>query len=310
MPLNVRTEDGETVLAMDTDGDKKADFWQFQAIGGRKHAIAYPNGNGEPGERIALDRIDASECPHYVILLDGVPFELVDELYRDGGFRFFYPPARVICGYPGMTDLALSQWLHAGRCRGYQAQDFNRKTNRLDGGSGTYLQASNSPWVEKVDYRCSFWWDGLAYLNPQAVFDHELAGTRRTFRGIDSGEGYAYFVGTAGLGTRGGREAILKYLRSIDRLCEQIIFERRGHVKLTVSADHGQNLVECHRLSFRESLEACGYRQTKSLRSPQDVVPVAYGLVTYAAFFHTGSRRRRRLSCPARGCGVRVLSGW
>jgi hypothetical protein len=285
MPLEVRTENGDIVLAIDTDGDKKVDFWQFQAPGGRKHAIAYADGNGAPGARIELDRIEAAECPHFVILLDGVPFELVAELYRDGWFRFFHPPARVICGYPGMTDLALSEWLHTGRCQGYQALDFNRETNRLGGGSGTYLQASNSPWLAKVDYRCSFWWDGLAYLDPQAVFDHELAGTQRTFRDIDAGEGYAYFVGTAGLGTRGGREAILEYLRTIDRFCEQIIFERRGRVKLTLSADHGHNLVQCRRLSFRETLEAAGFRQTKSLRSPGDVVPIAYGLVTYAALF-------------------------
>jgi hypothetical protein len=286
LPMEVRFGSDETVYAFDTDGDEQADFWQYQRPGGRKHALAFAAGEaGQPAERIELDAIDASECPHFVIVLDGVPFELVEQLYREGHFRFFYPPARVVCCFPAMTDLALSELFDAGRCLGYEARYFDRKANRLTSGNLVYLSARNSPWLARMNYRCSFWWDAKAYLDPQAVFDHEIDGIIRTFRGIDAGEAYAYSVGTAGLGTRGGREAIRKYLRTIDRLCERIIYERRGRVNLSLTADHGHNLVENRLISFRKVLEAAGYRQTKSLRGPHDVVPVSYGLVTYAAFF-------------------------
>lgn len=285
-PIEARVENRETVFAFDTDGDRRPDFWQYQRADGRKHALAYANQQpGQPGERIELDAIDASECPHFVIALDGVPFELVNQLYHEGHFRFFHSPARVICCYPAMTDLALSELFHTGPCLGYQARYFDREANRFTDGNAVYLSAQNSPWMELMDYRCSFWWDALAYLDPQKVFNHELSGIARTFREIDVGEAYAYTVATAGLGTRGGRAGIRKYLRTIDRLCEQIIYERRGRVHLTVTADHGHNLVENELISFRQTLEAGGYRQAKSLQKPGDVVPVAYGLVTYAAFF-------------------------
>jgi hypothetical protein len=285
-PIEARVESTETVFAFDTDRDRRADFWQYQRADGRKHALAYADEeSGRPGERIELDDIDASECPHFMIVLDGVPFELVNQLYHEGHFRFFYPPARVICCFPAMTDLALSELFHAGPCLAYQARYFDREANRFTDGNAVYLSGRNSPWLELMDYRCSFWWDALAYLDPQAVFNHELNGIPRTFRKIDTGEGYAYTVATAGLGTRGGRAGIREYLRTIDRLCEQIIYERRGRVQLTLTADHGHNLIENERISFRKTLEAGGYRQAKSLHKPGDVVPVSYGLVTYAAFF-------------------------
>ena len=284
-PIRIQSSPEETVLAFDTDNDEEPDYWQYQLCGGRKNAVAYANEDGQAGERIELDSLAPGSCPHLVILLDGVPFELVAQLYAEGRFRFFHPPARVICCFPAMTDLALSDLLHTGPCRAYQARYFDRERNRFSNGNATYLEASNSPWLHKMDYRCSFWWDAKAYLDPHAVFRHELCGIAETFRNAGQEGAFAYSVGTAGLGTRGGRAAIREYLRQIDAFCERIIFERRGRVRITLAADHGHNLTVNQRISFRELLDSCGYRQTKSLRTPRDVVPVGYGLVTYAAFF-------------------------
>jgi len=285
-PIKMHLESGEMVISFDTDGNKHADFWQYQDPNGRKQAIAYAvEATGEAGDRIELDAIPPAECPHFVIALDGVPFELVEQLYQDGRFRFFHPPSRVICCFPSMTDLALAELFHVTPCRAYQAVRFDRGSNRIASGSGSYLGGDNSPWLEKMDYRCSFWWDANAYLTPTAVFRHELKGIHRTFRTADDGQVCAYSVGTAGLGTRGGREAILDYLRTIDRLCEQIIYERRGRVKLTLTADHGHNLVENRRISLDEALAAGGYRRSKSLRGPKDVVTISYGLVTYVEVY-------------------------
>ena len=121
-PVALRAEAGETVFIFDADADRKPDYWQYQTRDGRKKNLAYADGDsGQPGDRIDLDTIDADTCPHIVILLDGVPFELLAELHRTGHFRLFYPPARVICCFPSMTDLALSELLHTNRCPAYQA---------------------------------------------------------------------------------------------------------------------------------------------------------------------------------------------
>jgi hypothetical protein len=284
--LEARQEDRETVMAVDLDGDGRPDAWEYQDASGRKSAIASADEQGEPGPRIELDAISAESCPHFMIVLDGVPFELVAALYEAGHFRFFHPPRRVISCYPAMTDLAMADLVGVGPCRAFQARHFDRDANRLVEGNDAYLSASNSPWVAHMAYRCSFWWDTLVYLNPQAVFNHELAGILKTFGDIDAGRAIAYSVGTAGLGTRGGAEAIRAYLRTLDGLCERLVHERQGRVKITLTADHGQNLVPNRRVIFDAWLKTCGYRPAKSLRDGQDVVPLSYGLVTYAAF-HT-----------------------
>lgn len=276
---------GDRVLGYDTDDDGRADYWHYRSTAGRTTAVAYAKDDGQPGERIELDKVDVADVPHIIIALDGVPFEIVQGLYNAGRFRLFHPPARCICCYPGMTDLALAELFHTLPCAAYQATYFDRSANKVRGGSANYVGASNSTWLHAVDYRCSFWWDAQAYLNPQAVFEHELAGMLDTFRRAQPGRVCAYSVATAGLGTRGGRGAIEEYLVTLDRLCAQVVHERRGLVKITLLADHGHNLVRGRRVSFREQLEACGYHRRKSLHGPRDVVTISYGLVTYAAFF-------------------------
>jgi hypothetical protein len=285
-PLQVCLAEQENVLAFDMDGNGRPDFWEYQRPDDRKHAIAYARpGTDGPAPRIELDALPPADCPHLVLVLDGVPFEIVDELWQQGRFRFFYPPARVVCCYPSMTDLALAEMFHASPCLGYQALYFDRRANRLSDANAVYLSGRNSPWLAHMNYRCSLRWDALVYLDPQAVFRHELGGIQRTFRAVSNGEAYAYSVGTAGLATRGGRAAIVRYLTQLDQLCERIVYERRGRVKITLTADHGHNLVANRLVSFDKLLKAGGYHPAQSLRGPRDVVPISYGLVTYADFY-------------------------
>ena len=283
-PISTYQEDDCTVFVFDVDGNKQPDFWQYQSPDGRKTAIAYAETTGLPIQRIELEKISPNDCPHFVLALDGVPFEIVDDMYREGHFRFFHWPSRVICCFPSMTDLALTQLFHAGKCVAYESDYFDRSANRMSDGNAVYLSGRNAPWSRRMAYRCSFWWDALAYLKPQTVFDHEMNGIWNAFHKVEEGRACAYSVASAGLGTRGGRQAIRRYLETIDRLCEQILYERKGRANITLLADHGHNLVENWNVSFRDTLERAGYRVTEELNRPGDVVEVGYGLVTYASF--------------------------
>jgi hypothetical protein len=74
-------------------------------------------------------------------------------------------------------------------------------------------------------------------------------------------------------------------LIDVESLCERIVFERRGRVKITLLADHGHNMFENRRATFAELLRKHGYRPTNRLRKDRDVVVIEYGLVTYADFY-------------------------
>ncbi len=272
-------------MAYDVDRDGAVDYWQYQGADGRKRALAYGGDKGAHHERVVLDDVSAAECPHYLIVLDGIPFDVVEEMYARGHFRLFWPPRRVISCYPAMTDLALARLFDAGPCLAFQARRFDRERERVVSGNAAYLEAANSPWVQHIDYRCSFWWDTLVYLNPQAVFDHELAGFLKTFDAHPEGEARVYAVGTAGLATRRGRDGVAACLMQIEQLCERLVYERRGRVKITITADHGHNLAVNRRVKFGEALKQCGYRLAPALGGERDVVVISYGLVTYAELY-------------------------
>lgn len=277
-----------SAAGFDVDGDQRADFWQYSGPDGRVSAMAFPAAAdaNAAGPRVELDALDAAACPHFIIALDGVPYEVVRELREGGAFRLFHPPARLISCFPSMTDLAFAQIFHAPRCHAYQALYFDRATNRPGGGNDDYLAGKNAPWVRQLRFRAASQWDTLAYIDPQRVFKHELAGMAEVFDKAAAGdEAAAYSVGTAGLGTRGGREAIVKYLREVDALCERIVYDRRGKVKLTLLADHGHNLTPNKRVSFERTLRAAGFRPRNALNDARDVVIIEFGLVTYADFY-------------------------
>jgi len=285
-PMRIQfTSDGSKVSSFDTDKDHVADYWQREDQSGRKVELRITDLKDYETEKVNLDEIDATNVPHFIIALDGVPFQLVQELYGQGCFRLFYRPSRLVSTFPAMTDLAFQQIFGGRQPIAYQAMHFDPEKNRMISGNDIYLSGEAADWAKILDYRCSFKLDAVAYIDPEMVFEHELRGMMEVFRQVQKGTAIGYSVGTAGLGTRGGREAILKYLRTVDQLCEQIVYERRGQVKITLLADHGHNMSGRGRVSFEQLLKDNGFRLRDDIETDQDVVTVSYGLVTYAAFF-------------------------
>jgi hypothetical protein len=278
-------ENAGRVLIYDTDSDGKNDYWQILNRQGRKTELLFDRDAPVGEDHIRLDEIKPHQVPHFIIALDGVPFSLVKELYEQGQFRLFYPPRRLISCFPSMTDLAFNRLFGGKQPIAFQAEHFDREKNRLVTGNDVYLSGDNADWANKLSYRGSFIKDSLAYTMPQQVFDTELRGIQEVLRKTDHGTVVVYSVATAGLGTQGGRGAIIKYLRTIDRLCEQMVLERRGRVKITLLADHGHNMSGRGRVIFDKLLEDAGFRIRDRIDNERDVVAVKYGLVTYAAFF-------------------------
>ena len=281
----VVTKDQGRLLIYDRDGDGKSDYRQILNKQGRKVELHFAAENADRFEIVRIDQLHPNEVPHFIIALDGVPYELVEQIYKEGFFRLFYRPSRMISTFPSMTDLAFWKIFGGNQPVAYQAKHYDPEKNRVLSGDDLYLSGEMADWTQKLDYRCSFKMDALAYVMPQQVFEHELRGMRETLSRTSKDQAIVYSVATAGLGTEGGREAILRYLRQIDRFCEEIVYERRGRVKISVLADHGHNMSGRGRLSFTKRLEKAGFRVQDKIEGPQDVVTIKYGLITYAAFF-------------------------
>ena len=292
----------------DTDGDGNADFFCLADKAGRIDRIAYDdNADGKPDRLVHLDAIDPRLSRHLVIVLDGIPFEVLKEFYDAGHLRIFHPPAVLVPPYPVMTDLAMEDALADMPCTGFEARYDDRRAGSLVGGTGDYLAGKNEPFARIIDYRAATLDDGLAYLRPKAYFAKELAAAKRIWSKREKQEVIAYFVSSACLGSRLGKEGQLHALREVERMMHKVLHETGGLVKFTLFADHGQTNVPCKPVKLAEYLQGKGYRIVTRLRRDEDVAMVKFGLVTAVAM---NTRKPAKLAEDLLGCEAVTLASY
>ncbi len=263
------------------------DYFQYLDENGKIVALGYDdNRDGVPEVRIDFVNLGSdSGSPHYGILLDGIPFKLVQRMYQQGHFRLFYPPTELISCFPSNTDVAYCEMFCPGTLSGYEALYYDRQTGRLSDGNKTYLSGANAPWEKYLDYRISMLLDPIGYVSPNLVFNQEMAGIERTIEQKKCGTVLAYSVGTSNVGTRKGEEGLVDCLKRIDQLCEKVVHDRRGSCRITILADHGHNLTPSNRFDVADVLKANGFRVRDKLVGSNDVVCIEFGLVTYSAMY-------------------------
>ncbi|HUU58286.1 MAG TPA: hypothetical protein VMZ50_01980 [Phycisphaerae bacterium] len=271
--------------AFDADGDGKGDFFLYANPGGRTHKVGYDtNRDGKPDETVDLDALPLAQCRHLVMILDGVGYDVVKRHYDAGGLRMFHPPSRVVAPYPTLTDPCLEDMLGYIPCPAFEAEFFDRRGNRLAGGSSAYLSGRNAPYDRLLHYRAGLLWDAIGYVYPRQVFGKEMNDAKRLFDRRQTQEVLAYFVSSAGAGTKMGAEGQIDCLRRIEQFVHQVLWETRGLTKFTLLSDHGHSYTPAKRIGLEEHLTDRGWRLTKRLGRPKDVVYVRFGLETYASF--------------------------
>jgi len=273
------------IESYDTDGNGKPDYFAAMNDKGRIVRIAYDtSGDGLPDTDIPLAGVNPDQCREVVIILDGVPFDLVEECYKAGLLRLFHPPVRVIAPFPSVTDPSLADVFSTEPTTGFEAQFFDHKENRLGGGDAFYLATKNEPWAPCLDYRAGTMLDALGYLQADWAFNKEVAEFEKLFQKTEGRDLTVYFVSTAGIGSREGAEGLRRVLQECDRLAKQLVWQTRGRVKITMLADHGHTLERCERIDFRKMIQERGWHVADRLDGARDVVPIEYGLLTYASF--------------------------
>jgi len=271
--------------AYDTDRDGKADFFLLADASGRAGALGYDHdADGKIDAVVDLDAVKPPHCRHLVIILDGIGYPLVKKYYDAGNLRVFHPPRRVISPYPSMTDPSLEDALGYMPCEAFEAKYFDRRANRLAGGAGAYLAGKNAPYNRLLQYRAGMIWDAIGYVKPWAVFGKEVNDAKRLFDKGRTQEFLAYFVSSAGVGTKSGPEGQRRCLARIEQLVLQVLCETRGLTKVTLLADHGHSGTPARRIGLDKHLKSKGWRLTDRLSGAKDVVCPAFGLVTFASF--------------------------
>lgn len=289
-PLRVEaTSAGGSLRVYDMDGDGLEDFRERVAASGLIDQLEFltsvASGDWELRGRDQGAFGSAGSAPRdLLVILDSVPYDMVQEAWALGRFRYLAPPSRLISTFPAMTDLALSEFFGVGPCAGMEARHYDG--TRVTDGFREYLRMANAPWLDGVDYRLYPLAHSVGYLNPEEWFAHELARTQHYFRRHEQERAYvAYAVGTSGLGAQRGRDGHAAALAAVDRLCRRVIWETRGAARITLMSDHGHAFFRGQRVSLPAALRRLGYRVVARVSSARDVVLPEFGTVTCAALY-------------------------
>lgn len=287
-PLKVESDSSDgTQRAYDTSGDGAADFIEALGADGRVVELRTRDGTAEwtvldwQPDRTGEPASAHTHRRQLLIIVDSVPFHMVQEAWNAGRFRLFHPPIRTLAPFPVMTDLSLSEFYGCSPCPGVESAYFDG--HRLRNGYETYTQGGNVPWHQFVDYWMNTTAHAFAYLWPDAWFDHELRRIQEEFSASEAGAFTGYCVGTSALGALHGRDGHARALVRLDRFCQWIVQHERGRVDITLMSDHGHNLMMSDRIPLPETLERMGYRPSDRLEKPGDVVIPEFGIVTCAA---------------------------
>ncbi len=292
--------------AYDTDQDDRPDYCQYLNEHGRVIRLAFDyDQDGALDHQVDLDKFDPANCRQLYILLDGVSYQMIADMYDRGHFRLFHRPSRLISTFPSMTDVAFAEIFDLSPVLAYEAGYYDRPNAKLHDGSTVYLSGKNEPWNQRLDYRSRMWMDAVAYVWPKWWLDHELRAILSKYRESDKKRISGYSVASTCLGTNDGAEGYRQVLLQLEQICQAAMFASKGKIKITVFSDHGHNLTAAKFLPLKDLLKESGFRVVSKLKRPKDVVVPQFGLVTYASIetfcpaevvqdFRVEQRARRR----------------
>lgn len=231
-----------------------------------------------------------------VLVLDGVPYDLILELWERGHFRIFHRPSRLIAPFPSMTNVSAAAILGAEPPDGYESLYFDRASNEMVGGAKTYLRkraVKPADYHNLLDYVEPRAYEFAVYGFPERIYRADLrrfflayADThKRTFR--------AFLKSTDGLTHVGGKQKLEAALVELDRLLDKIHRDRNGQLDITIFSDHGNSFARCRRADLEGHLSRHGFRIADRLDGEDAVVIPGFGLVGYAAIYAAPSARQR-----------------
>ncbi|UCD29818.1 MAG: hypothetical protein JSV03_04875 [Planctomycetota bacterium] len=269
----------------DVDGNGEFDYCEQFSPKNILVSLGYDtSGDGVIDDKVELDKITNKDCRHLIIILDSIPFSMVHDLWRQGRFRYFSQPRRLISPFPVMTDLSLSEFFGTSPSPGIESVYFDG--NYLTNGYEVYLKASNALWHKCIDYRLRHIAHPYAYMEPYVWYCHELRRIQDLFKTrAEKKITLAYVVGTSALGARIGRNGHQVALIQLDRFCQSLLYETRGRVRFTLLSDHGHKLGTSQYIPLPEILTTLGYRVSTKLDKPNDVIVPQFGIVTCASIY-------------------------
>lgn len=265
-------DDKADFLEIDSDHDGQVDRLQFR----NPDITTLDISNAET---------DISGRKKLAVCLDGVPYEVMAKLWDQGFFREFSRPAKVISVFPSVSDVALSEVLHAEKVPGYENLYFDVQRNKTAGGAMSTVSKARIPYLEILDYDEPGIFKGLAYILPIKTYRADLGRFLKRYTSSTRGYYKAHLCSTDSICHVMTPNEFAGYLREVDALLRDIFLQHQGSLDLVVFSDHGNSQVPSQRLDIEHFLAEAGYHLESSLRSQRSVVIPGFGLVGVLAVY-------------------------
>jgi len=273
--------------AYDVNCNGRIDYRLTTGESGRLDQLEYDDDeDGAPDRVYRLGDYSPESVPHLVILFDSIPFAPVAARCEAQSWTWFDTPQKVIAPFPTMSAVIFSRMLGAPPQAGAINQYYDRaKGQRIDRLFERSTGDTN-PWERRLHYRMKYWQNGMAFLDPRPWFGAELAAAKAAFDASPDRVTIVYFASTACMLSKYGEHGLEACLDGLDQLSMQVLYERRGAVKISAVADHGHTLCPGTRIDLAAMMRAAGFHPADRLQGPDDLVIEQDGLVNYAGI-HT-----------------------
>lgn len=223
------------------------------------------------------------DVPHVVILLDSIPFDIMRERYAAGDFLFFSPPQKMISAFPSLTEVCYTEILAAPPLPTVIDTQYDPRFGEHR--SDIWKRVVNGyqqPWERRLTYTAGYGETGLAFLDPQKWCAAEFSRAKRVIDDSPRRTTVVYISSAAPMVCKFGRDGANEVLDGVRQLCLQLLYERRGAIKISMMADHGHNLIASTNVDLSSLLAADGFHVADRVKTPDDVVISINGLVTNA----------------------------
>jgi hypothetical protein len=224
-----------------------------------------------------------------VLMLDGVPFPVLDSLYNAGHFRGFRRPSMVISPFPSLTGVAFREVWGAPPSAGYEDRYYDAERNRVTGGALEHFlgDASSPTFHDNVHIEANGLLAGLIYIWPDALAQLEMRDLRR--RVLESARRdttvVAYLVSTDAIAHRSGRARLVDAVLEVEKLTDEVRALHGPDVRIHLFSDHGNDLVPTRGVRLDSALTAAGFHAAQRIEKERDVVLPRFGLVGSAFLY-------------------------
>lgn len=226
------------------------------------------------------------------IAFDGVPFDLVEELFQQGKLEGYQKPSRLISAFPSTTTACFTgifRPLGAEKGPGYDAKFFSYEDQEVKGNLLEAYDVGGSGYKKFFSYmRSSGFEQVVMYTAPLFAARVDLARLKPALWKNPAREKLFFYIGSSdGAAHLDGKEAVVKlFLEAVQKvkaIREEYAKDFGQELKVVLFSDHGfywDQMKPVDLADFGERLKKAGLNLEENLKRENNVSAISWGNIS------------------------------